>query len=254
MAITNNLLPILLALYVRFIAGYECWHPLSRKIFQNWRPMIRLAIPSFLMLGAGFLAWEIETIVSSYIGSVELAAQSALASIVSLGYQICTSAAIASSTRISNSVGAGLRRRALVAACISMGVGVLLGTSILVLVYCLGENLPRLFTTDAEVLSEIMGMLHIYAVIALIDGIVSSCNGILCAVGRPKAASYSQLFSSWIVCLPLSLLLAFTAQWKLLGIWIGCLAALIVCALTELWFVLRLDWDRALNEAKARNK
>jgi multidrug resistance protein, MATE family len=216
--------------------------------------MIRLAIPTFLMLEACFLAWELETIVSSYIGSVELAAQSALASIVSLGYQICTSAAIASSTRISNSVGAGLPRRALVATHVSMGVGVLLGTSNLILLVCLREKIPLLFTADVEVLAEMMAILPIYAAMGIFDGIVSSCNGIICAVGRPKAAGYSQLFCSWILCLPLSLLLAFVAGWKLLGIWVGCLVAMAVCAVVELWLVVRLDWERALREAKVRNK
>ncbi|KAE9377585.1 MATE efflux family protein [Stipitochalara longipes BDJ] len=253
-AITNNLLPLLLALYVRFISGLECWHPLSRKIFQNWKPMVRLAIPTFLMLEACFLSWELETIVSSYIGPIELAAQSALASIVSLVYQICTSASVASSTRISNTVGAGLPRRALVATHVSMGIGVFLGTMNLVLLISLREKIPRLFTADIEVLAEIMAMIPVYASMGILDGIISACNGIICAVGRPKLSSYSAALSSWLISVPLSLLLAFVAGWKLLGIWIGCLVGFAVCAIVELWFVWKLDWDRAFNEARARNK
>ena len=216
--------------------------------------MIRLALPTFLMLVAGYLAWEIETIFSSYLGSVELAAQSALASMVSLGYQICTSAAVASSTRISNNVGAGLPRRALVATYVSMTVGVLLGASNLLLLVFFRTKIPLLFTADVQVLSEIMAMLPIYASMGIFDGIVAACNGILCAVGSPKVASYSQLFASWFICVPLSLFLAFPAQWGLLGIWVGCLVAFAVSAFVELWFVLMLDWDRALGEANARNK
>jgi len=36
MAITQNLLPVLLALYVRFVEGSECWNGLTRKAFNNW--------------------------------------------------------------------------------------------------------------------------------------------------------------------------------------------------------------------------
>jgi MATE family multidrug resistance protein len=215
--------------------------------------MVRLAIPTFLMIETCFLAWELETIVSSYIGSVELAAQSALASIVSLVCQICTSASVASSTRISRTVGAGLHRRALVATHVSMSIGLLLGTMNLVVLLCLREKIPRLFTTDIEVLAEIIAMLPIYASMGILDGIISACNGIICAVGRPKFSSYSMALTSWLICVPLSLLLAFVADWKLLGIWIGCLVGFVCCAIAELWFVWRIDWDRAFSEAKARN-
>jgi MATE family, multidrug and toxin extrusion protein len=36
MAITQNLIPILLVLYVFFIEGSECWGGFSRKAFSNW--------------------------------------------------------------------------------------------------------------------------------------------------------------------------------------------------------------------------
>lgn len=36
MAITQNLIPVLLVLYVYFIEGSECWGGLSRKAFSNW--------------------------------------------------------------------------------------------------------------------------------------------------------------------------------------------------------------------------
>lgn len=36
MAVTQNLLPILLVLYVRFFEGAECWKGFSKKAFNNW--------------------------------------------------------------------------------------------------------------------------------------------------------------------------------------------------------------------------
>jgi MATE family multidrug resistance protein len=156
--------------------------------------MIHLAIPSFLMLEAAFLTWEIQTVVSSRIGSVKLATQSALASIVSIAYQICISASMASSTRISNLVGAGSPRRALVATHVSLGLGAFLGSSNLFLLLDFRTRIPHIFTTDAEVLCEMMAMLPVCAAIQICDAIVSSCNGIFCAVGRPEIANYTQVF------------------------------------------------------------
>ena len=44
MALTHNLLPILVVLYVRFFEGGECWKGLSWKAFSNW------GMPSVFML------------------------------------------------------------------------------------------------------------------------------------------------------------------------------------------------------------
>ena len=36
MAVTQNLLPVLLVVYVRLWEGLQCWDGLSRKAFRNW--------------------------------------------------------------------------------------------------------------------------------------------------------------------------------------------------------------------------
>lgn len=53
--ITDNLLPLLLFLYVYFIDGKECWGGFTRKAFHNWGPMIKLALPGLIMVLAEYL-------------------------------------------------------------------------------------------------------------------------------------------------------------------------------------------------------
>lgn len=107
-AITDNLLPILLFLYVRFIDGHQCWGGFSKKAFANWWVMIRLALPGMIMVEAEWLAFEIITLLSSRFGPEYLAAQSVLATLTSISYQIPFPMSIAASTRIANLIGAGL--------------------------------------------------------------------------------------------------------------------------------------------------
>jgi MATE family multidrug resistance protein len=35
-AITDNLLPLLLFLYIRFVDGRQCWNGFTRRAFHNW--------------------------------------------------------------------------------------------------------------------------------------------------------------------------------------------------------------------------
>lgn len=44
-AVTDNMLPLCLFLYVYFVDGRACWGGFSKKAFKNWGPMIRLALP-----------------------------------------------------------------------------------------------------------------------------------------------------------------------------------------------------------------
>ncbi|KMU81839.1 MatE family transporter [Coccidioides immitis RMSCC 3703] len=125
-AITDNLLPLLLFLYVYFIGGRECWNGFTRRAFSNWGPMVRLALPGFLMVEAEVLAFELLTLASSYFGTTALAAQSVLATISSIAFQIPFPLSIAGSTRIANLIGATLTDAARTSAKVNMVGAVIL--------------------------------------------------------------------------------------------------------------------------------
>jgi multidrug resistance protein, MATE family len=106
--ITQNLLPVLLILFVRFVDGTQCWGGVSKRAFTNWGVIIRLALPGMIMVEAEWLAFEIITILASRFGTEYLAAQSVLSTLTSISYQIPFPLSIAASTRVANLVGAGL--------------------------------------------------------------------------------------------------------------------------------------------------
>lgn len=107
-AVSDNLLPILLFLYVKFVDGYQCWGGFSKRAFTNWWAMIRLALPGMIMVEAEWMSFEIMTLFASRFGSEHLAAQSACVTLATISYQIPFPVSIAASTRIANLIGAGL--------------------------------------------------------------------------------------------------------------------------------------------------
>lgn len=107
-AVTDNLLPLFLFLYVYFVDGRQCWNGFTKRAFHNWGPMIKLALPGLIMVEAEFLAFEILTLAASYFSTTHLAAQSILATITGLTFQIPFPISIAASTRVANLIGATL--------------------------------------------------------------------------------------------------------------------------------------------------
>ncbi|OAL45242.1 MATE efflux family protein [Pyrenochaeta sp. DS3sAY3a] len=252
-SITENVLPILLFLYVRFIDGYQCWGGFDRRALKNWTPMIKLALPGLIMVLAEFLAFEILTLSSSWLGPTELAAQSVLGSITGITFQIPFPMSVAASTRIANLIGATLAVPAKTAAKVAVFASVFVGFFNLFLLSLLREVIPRLFTPDQEVIDMVASLLPLCATFQVFDAIAANCNGILRGLGRQEIGGYVGLFAYYIVGIPISFGTGFGAGWGLYGLWSGPALALGIVALIEGIFIYRTSWDKAVEAAKARN-
>ena len=107
-ALTQNMLPLLLFLYVWRVAGSESWGGFRWAALKNWGPMIRLALPGMIMVVAEWFAFEILTLASGRIGVTTLAAQSILVTVTSTTFQLPFPISVAGSTRVANLIGAKL--------------------------------------------------------------------------------------------------------------------------------------------------
>lgn len=105
--ITRTFIPVLLLVYVKFIKGSACWGGLGGRVFSGWWTMICLAVPGMVMVEAEYLAFEVMVIASSRFGADYLAAQSILAALATISFQVPFSMSIAASTRVATLIGAG---------------------------------------------------------------------------------------------------------------------------------------------------
>ncbi|KAJ5327293.1 Multi antimicrobial extrusion protein [Penicillium brevicompactum] len=248
-AIANSLLPVFLALYVIFVNGSECWHPISMEIWYGWGPMLRLAIPSWLMIEAEVLAWEFMTLTSSRLGATELAAQAALSTLADFAFQVSFSIAVAGGTHVAYLVGSGFLQRAATASrvmvCSSFGSGI----ANMVVIFALRGVIPGLFSDIGEVWHYIYFLLPLGAVVQISDSVATSLNSLLRAVGRPDLGSYVQLSVYYLV----GVTLAFALDWSIFGLWCGILVGQAIIVLVEgFYFWKMVDWAKASQEAIER--
>ncbi|KAJ9495601.1 hypothetical protein LTR99_004834 [Exophiala xenobiotica] len=255
-AITDNLLPIGLFIYVRFFSksGMSCWNGFTKKAFQNWGPMVKLALPGVVMIEAEVLAFEILTFASSYFGTTVLAAQSVLATLTSITFQIPFPLSIAGSTRVANLIGATLADAGKVSMKVTFSAAVVVGVLNVTLLSTLKDYIPRLFTSDPEVVRIVSEILPLCAAFQLFDALAAACNGILRGLGRQEFGGYVQLFCYYVFAMPISFGLAFGKHWGLWGLWTGVALALGLVALIEFIYLSRTDWQRSVEEARARNQ
>ncbi|KAA8914612.1 mate-domain-containing protein [Sphaerosporella brunnea] len=250
--ITDWLMVLLLALYVRFVKGSECWGGFSRKALYNWSPMIRLAVPGLIMLEAEWLAFEILTLMASYWSTAHVAAQSVLSTTASLTFQLPFALSVAVSTRVANLLGATLGDSAKTTAQLGLMLAAGVGLFNCVLVMATRHQVVRLFSDDPEVIALFVKTIPLGAVFQLFDAIGTCTAGLLRGQGRQHLGSYINLTAYYVLALPLSLFAGFVLNLELLGLWSGVALALFFIAVVEVVIILRTDWNQVVDEAKER--
>ncbi|KAM3065795.1 hypothetical protein ACMFMF_010723 [Clarireedia jacksonii] len=252
-AITDNMLPLLLFLYVRFIDGADCWDGFTRRAFHNWGPMIKLALPGLIMVEAEYLAFEVLTLAASYFSVTHLAAQSILSTLTALTFQIPFSISIAASTRVANLIGATLSDAAKTSAKVAIYAACLVGVLNIILLSSLRNLIPQLFTDDQDVIRLVSQVLPLCAAFQLFDALAANCNGLLRGLGRQEIGGYVNIFCYYVLAMPISFGTAFGLDWQLQGLWLGVALALGLVAAIEGWFLFRTNWENAVEAAQHRN-
>ncbi|KAI0117771.1 MATE efflux family protein [Nemania sp. FL0031] len=250
---TQTLMPILLAVYVAFVDGSQCWGGLSKRSLVNWGPMVRLAIPGMIMVVAEWLAFEILTLCSSQFGTSYLAAQSILVTVTATMFMIPFPISIAASTRIANLIGAKLVRAARTSAQVAFFIGCIIGLFNLTVLASLRYRLPLLFTDDEEVIAIAAKAMPLCAVMQIFDVLAAISHGLLRGIGKQSFGGYVNLAAYYIVALPISFAAAFVFEWQLLGLWLGTTVGLALAATAEYWYCYTRDWEQSVREAETRN-
>lgn len=215
--------------------------------------MIRLALPGLIMVEAECLAFELLTLASSHLGTTVLAAQSILSTVTTITFQVPFPLSIAGSTRVANLIGATLVGAARTAAKVSLSGAVIVGMMNMTLLSALRSYIPRLFTSDDEVIAMVARVLPLCAAFQLFDSLAANCNGILRGLGRQEIGGYVQVFCYYAVAMPISMGTTFLLNWSLIGLWSGVAIALFLVVCIESIFLSRTSWQRSVDEARKRN-
>lgn len=114
------------------------------------------------------------------------------------------------------------------------------------LISSLRNIVPRLFTDDIDVIEIVASVLPLCAAFQLFDALAANCNGLLRGLGRQEIGGYVNIFCYYVLAMPISFGTAFGLGWQLKGLWSGVALALGLVAAIEGWFLVRTDWEKAV--------
>ncbi|KAK7398669.1 hypothetical protein QQX98_011940 [Neonectria punicea] len=253
-AITNDLRPVLLLLYIVFFKkpSHRCWAGLSRSALQGWGPMIRLSAAGSAVTLAEWAAFEILTFSTSYISTVHLAAQTILTTTSVVMWHIPFSVSVAVSTRVGHLIGAGLvptaRRATLLYAICFTAIGVFDGA----LLFCLRNHISLIFSDDSTVRELATKAMLSVGAFQVIDAILCGCNGILRGLGRQSIAAWVVFGVNYLVAIPFAIWLELgPLKMGLNGVWIGLGSGMVVIGVIEVSYMKLIDWQDCVEDFKS---
>jgi len=234
----------------------SCWPGWSREAWRGWGVFIRLGIPSVLLLGFEVWVWDAQTFLAGYISPVAQATQSVVPQFTCIMYAAGQSLGNGGASVIGNFLGEGLGKVARRAAAISVAMTCILMVCQALTMLVLQDQIPHLFTSQADLLDSISSLLPLCIFFSFLDGHQCVLTGILIGVGKQTIATPLIFVSYWVIAVPIGVTLAFGglgfAPRGLRGLWTGMLIGVICHVVCFSIAVLSVRWHKASHEARER--
>ncbi|WP_448528708.1 MATE family efflux transporter [Raineya sp.] len=203
--------------------------------------ILKLGVPSGLQYFFETGVFVFCTVASGWLAVEALAAHGIILSIATITYMIAAGVSFAGAISVGGALGIGSRERVMRSGMASILLVSLLMLLCSVILQVFGENIIALYKNNSLAVMEIAkGLLFIFILYLLADGVQAVGVGILRGIGDVNIPTMITLFAYWVVGIPASFYLGKYTDLGVKGIWLGLTLGLITSAvlLTGRFFYL----------------
>lgn len=245
MGITQLLNLIIITIYIHwknpcpesyFFINKEC---LNVDLIYDY---LKNAIPAAILFAADWLGFEVLTLMASYISAVDLAANICLFNFITIIFMMSMGLSIATSTLVGNSIGAKKPEKAKNYTISALLVGIVLMTTITIVVNAFQDQIPYLYTAEPEVVTLFIDLIDIWRWFSIIDMCQVILNGVIKGLGKQFKASMIALFVLYPLNIPLAYYLAFVQHIGVMGLWYSQLISVFILAFSYAYIVFNADY------------
>ena len=205
--------------------------------------LFRIGWPSGLSSFMDVAAWGIFTsfIVGGF-GAVQLAAHVGAINFMHLCFLPAMGLGMATTPIVGQWIGRGDRDMAAKRAITAVKIGMVIMTTIGIVLAVFGEQLMHLFSEDPDVIWLGRRLLILAAIFAGFDAISIVLMGALRGAGDTRWVMWALFIGAWAINLPLALFFAHVLELGALGAWYGATTYVIVLSGAFAWRFYRGEW------------
>ncbi|XP_021274616.1 protein DETOXIFICATION 49-like [Herrania umbratica] len=252
-ALTDLNLLITLLLYLCFSGICDkTWQGWSLECFDEWKPILCLAIPTCISVCLEWWWYELMIVLSGLLTNAPeaVATMGILIQATSLIYIFPSSLSLAVSTRVGNELGANQPSKAKISSTIALSCAVLTSFMAMSFMTTMRNAWGQIFTNDKAILSLTAVVMPVAGLCELGNCPQTTGCGVLRGSARPTLGANINLGSFYGVGLPIAALMGFFMDIGLLGLWLGLLAAQVACAIVLVIVVAITDWSVQAKRAR----
>eukprot|EP00808_Paulinella_micropora_P018597 g52065.t1 len=262
------LLQLLGALFLLLYAGHGSllW-PRPLRAILAWREVKRYMSLAFPLLLDAMVTWwsfELVLVLVSIVPTASeganrtagIAAVSIFMEVEMLFFFIYLATGVAANIRVGLHIGAGSRQAASAAIWITLflTIAVALFINSAACLVCL--RCPHLFSNDEEVQALVVQLAWILTLTLSVGAVRNHLSSVQTALGQQKRAFYINLVASYVISLPLAIVLTFPAKWRVSADYVWSVQLLLLSlplaellsAVAQGWLVWHIDWPEKLDK------
>ncbi|KAF7845217.1 protein DETOXIFICATION 53-like [Senna tora] len=221
-------------------------------VFQNWKPLLSLALPSCLSVCLEWWWYEIMLFLCGLLSNPQttIATMGILIQTCGFLYVFPFSLSSALTIRIGHSLGAGEACGAQRAAIVGMVTAFTFGVTACVVLVSVRGFWGRMFTSERQIVELVRSTLPILGLGEIGNWPQTASCGILSGTSRPYVGARINLCAFYLIGLPVSLIASFVYGFGFEGLWYGMVAAQISCFCMMVYAFLRTDWRHHSRKTK----
>ena len=197
--------------------------------------LAKIGLNAGLQLTFEVAAFVIAGLMAGTFGKEQIDAHGIALSIAAFTYMFASAISSASSIRVGIYKAQDNWLEIKQAAFSSIKLVMLIMGGFAILFLMINNFLPKVFSSDLQIVNLASKLLIIAALFQLFDGIQVTIVGILRGLEDSKIPTLISLVGYWIIALPLAYWLAFILKLETVGVWIGLLVSLIFAAIILFW-------------------
>eukprot|EP00762_Andalucia_godoyi_P002375 ANDGO_02822.mRNA.1 putative transporter C11D3.06 len=251
---------VALALWIKRKKLYVAtWVPFSMSAIWKEKVLFKQFLKLGTAGGVGLLfelwAFELSTILASYLGEVCLAAHVILLNVCTFSFMMPLGISVGGAVRSANLLGQGLGSEARFSSKLSIMSGATVMFVNGIIIFSCRHYIGYIYTTDEATIALVAATAPFGAAFQIFDGTFTVSSGILRSMGRHREGAIMAAVGFYVLGVPLGYVFAFHTAIGFPGLWIGLIIGLSTMSALLLTFLFwRTNWKHESELAIMRMK
>ncbi|KAK4769876.1 hypothetical protein SAY87_030408 [Trapa incisa] len=234
----------------------ETWTGLSAQAFKGIWPYFKLTVASAVMLCLEIWYSQGLVLISGLLPNptVSLDSISICMNYWNWDMNFMLGLSAAASVRVSNELGAGHPHVAKLSVVVVNGTSIIISTVFSAFILIFRVEMSKLFTSDSAVIAAVSNLTPLLAISVFLNGIQPILSGVAVGSGWQAVVAYVNIFTYYIIGLPIGCVLGFKTSLGVAGVWWGMIIGVGLQTVTLIVLTARTNWTVEVEKAEARLK